>query len=117
MRQGDALTKSGIMKIIRKKLVKYLEIAMGISLRQNKIIGSSAYGKYYPEVDTQNTLGPASYFVPTILVCGCSRLRRLTTVTTACARLMKARPVAVSLLRAAGVPASPLSQMLCTSGI
>ena len=32
------------------------KIAMGINLRQNKIIGSSAYGKYYPEVDTQNTL-------------------------------------------------------------
>ena len=31
-------------------------IAMGINLRQNKIIGSSAYGKYYPEVDTQKTL-------------------------------------------------------------
>ena len=29
---------------------------MGINLRQNKIIGSSAYGKYYPEVDTQKTL-------------------------------------------------------------
>lgn len=55
---------------------------------------------------------PRTYFVPTILVCGCSLLRRLTTVTTACARLMKARPVAVSLLKAAGVPASPLSQML-----
>ena len=53
----------------------------------------------------------------TILVWGCSLLRRLTTVTTACARLMKARPVAVSLERAAGVPASPLSQMLCTRGI
>ena len=32
------------------------KIAMGINLRQNKIIGSSAYGKYYPEVDTQKTL-------------------------------------------------------------
>ena len=51
------------------------------------------------------------YFIPTILVLGCSLLRRFTTVTTACARLMKARPVAVSLLRAAGVPASPLSHI------
>ena len=32
------------------------KIAMGINLRQNKIIGSSAYGKYYPEVDQQKTL-------------------------------------------------------------
>ena len=32
------------------------KIATGINLRQNKIIGSSAYGKYYPEVDTQKTL-------------------------------------------------------------
>ena len=31
-------------------------IAMGINLRQNKIEGSTAYGKYYPEVDTQKTL-------------------------------------------------------------
>ena len=31
-------------------------IAMGINLRQNKIEGSSAYGKYYPEVDQQKTL-------------------------------------------------------------
>ena len=29
---------------------------MGINLRQNKIEGSTAYGKYYPEVDTQKTL-------------------------------------------------------------
>ena len=29
---------------------------MGINLRQNKIVGSSAYGKYYPEVDQQKTL-------------------------------------------------------------
>ena len=29
---------------------------MGINLRQNKIEGSSAYGKYYPEVDQQKTL-------------------------------------------------------------
>ena len=29
------------------------KIAMGINLRQNKIEGSSAYGKYYPEVDQQ----------------------------------------------------------------
>ena len=32
------------------------KIAMGINLRQNKIDGSTAYGKYYPEVDTQKTL-------------------------------------------------------------
>ncbi len=32
------------------------KIAMGINLRQNKIEGSSAYGKYYPEVDQQKTL-------------------------------------------------------------
>ena len=32
------------------------KIAMGINLRQNKIEGSTAYGKYYPEVDTQKTL-------------------------------------------------------------
>ncbi len=32
------------------------KIAMGINLRQNKIVGSSAYGKYYPEVDQQKTL-------------------------------------------------------------
>ena len=51
-------------------------------------------------------------YCPTIFVLGCSLLRRLTTVTTAWARLMKARPVAESLLRAAGVPWSPLSQML-----
>ena len=31
-------------------------IAMGINLRQNKIEGSSAYGKYYPEVDQHKTL-------------------------------------------------------------
>ena len=29
---------------------------MGINLRQNKIEGSTAYGKYYPEVDQQKTL-------------------------------------------------------------
>ena len=29
---------------------------MGINLRQNKIEGSSAYGKYYPEVDQQKAL-------------------------------------------------------------
>ena len=60
---------------------------------------------------TQRTL---SYFIPTICVAACSRLRRLVTVTTACARLMKASPVAESLLRATGFPLSPLSQMLCT---
>ena len=32
------------------------KIAMGINLRQNKIVRSSAYGKYYPEVDQQKTL-------------------------------------------------------------
>ncbi len=32
------------------------KIAMGINLRKNKIEGSKAYGKYYPEVDTQKTL-------------------------------------------------------------
>ena len=32
------------------------KIAMGINLRQNKIEGSTAYGKYYPEVDAQKTL-------------------------------------------------------------
>ena len=32
------------------------KIAMGINLRQNKIVGSSAYGKYYPEVEQQKTL-------------------------------------------------------------
>ena len=32
------------------------KIAMGINLRQNKIEGSTAYGKYYPEVDQQKTL-------------------------------------------------------------
>ncbi len=31
-------------------------IAMGINLRKNKNTASSAYGKYYPEVDTQKTL-------------------------------------------------------------
>ena len=29
---------------------------MGINLRQNRIEGSKAYGKYYPEVDQQKTL-------------------------------------------------------------
>ena len=32
------------------------KIAMGINLRQNKNNTSSAYGKYYPEVDVQKTL-------------------------------------------------------------
>ena len=32
------------------------EIEMGINLRQNKNIKNSGYGKYYPEVDTQETL-------------------------------------------------------------
>ena len=32
------------------------KIAMGINLRQNKNNRSSAYGKYYPEVDVQKTL-------------------------------------------------------------
>ncbi len=32
------------------------KIAMGINLRQNKNSRSSAYGKYYPEVDVQKTL-------------------------------------------------------------
>ena len=32
------------------------KIAMGINLRQNRIEGSKAYGKYYPEVDQQKTL-------------------------------------------------------------
>ncbi len=31
-------------------------IAMGINLRKNKNTVSTAYGKYYPEVDTQKTL-------------------------------------------------------------
>ena len=31
-------------------------IAMGINLRKNKNTASPAYGKYYPEVDTQKTL-------------------------------------------------------------
>ena len=31
-------------------------IAMGINLRKNKNATSSAYGKYYPEVDTKKTL-------------------------------------------------------------
>lgn len=31
-------------------------IALGINLRKNKISTSSAFGKYYPEVDTQKTL-------------------------------------------------------------
>ena len=57
------------------------------------------------------------FLTPTISVLGSSLLRRFTTVTTACARLMNAMPVALSLLRAAGVPWSPLSQMPCTRGI
>ena len=32
------------------------EIKMGINLRQNKIVKNAGYGKYYPEVDTQETL-------------------------------------------------------------
>ena len=32
------------------------KIAMGINLRQNKNSNTSAYGKYYPEVDQQKTL-------------------------------------------------------------
>ena len=32
------------------------KIALGINLRKNKISTSSAYGKYYPEVDLQKTL-------------------------------------------------------------
>ena len=32
------------------------KISLGINLRKNKISGNSAYGKYYPEVDTQKTL-------------------------------------------------------------
>ena len=32
------------------------EIKLGINLRQNKNIKNSGYGKYYPEVDTQETL-------------------------------------------------------------
>ena len=32
------------------------QIAMGINLRQNKNNKSTAYGKYYPEVDVQKTL-------------------------------------------------------------
>ena len=32
------------------------QISMGINLRQNKNDRSSAYGKYYPEVDVQKTL-------------------------------------------------------------
>ena len=32
------------------------EIKMGINLRQNKNVKNSGYGKYYPEVDTQETL-------------------------------------------------------------
>ena len=31
-------------------------IAMGINLRKNKNTVSTAYGKYYPKVDTQKTL-------------------------------------------------------------
>ena len=31
-------------------------IAMGINLRKNKNAATSAYGKYYPEVDTRKTL-------------------------------------------------------------
>ena len=32
------------------------KIALGINLRKNKISTNAGYGKYYPEVDTQNTL-------------------------------------------------------------
>ena len=32
------------------------EIKMGINLRQNKNVKNSGYGKYYPEVDVQETL-------------------------------------------------------------
>jgi len=32
------------------------EIKMGINLRQNKNTKNSGYGKYYPEVDVQETL-------------------------------------------------------------
>ena len=32
------------------------EIKMGINLRQNKNVKNAGYGKYYPEVDTQETL-------------------------------------------------------------
>lgn len=32
------------------------KIALGINLRMNKISGNSGYGKYYPEVDRQQTL-------------------------------------------------------------
>ena len=51
------------------------------------------------------------FVTSTIFVGCCSLLRRFTTVTTACARLMNARPVMLLLSRAAGVPASPFSQM------
>lgn len=38
------------------KIMATERISLGINLRQNKIDGSSSFGKYYPEVDLQKTL-------------------------------------------------------------
>ena len=45
-----------ILRTTIKRIMASQKIAMGINLRQNKIEGSAAYGKYYPEVDQQKTL-------------------------------------------------------------
>lgn len=58
-----------------------------------------------------------SYSTLTIFVGACSLLRRLTTVTTDCAKPRKACPVILSVFVAAGWPSSPPSRILCTRGI
>ena len=57
------------------------------------------------------------FFNSTMRVASWLALRSSVCFTTFSAKAKKARPVMVSSSRAAGVPLSPFSQMLCTIGI
>ncbi len=76
------------------------KIAMGINLRQNKIEGSSAYGKYYPEVDTQKTLslrGFAKHMTDHGSIYGRSIVEGVLTQITECLPELVAQGVPVQL--------------------
>jgi ATP-binding protein involved in chromosome partitioning len=57
------------------------------------------------------------FFISTMCVGACSALRFSVCFTTFSANSINARPVMLSSFKAAGVPLSPFSQILCTIGI
>ena len=57
------------------------------------------------------------FFISTMCVGACSSLRFSVCFTTFSANSINARPVMLSSFKAAGVPLSPFSQILCTIGI